>query len=276
MKLLRKNDTSWIEKEYDQNAGWYVSKGTYEPITKYYNDYGEELAKNIVFYAGKPKSILEAGEGEGSTLSSLLGKLDPIPDLVAAFDISWSKVAYARKLCSKYNVDHFVGNLESIALPDNSIEVVYTSHAVEPNRGKEKKIVKELYRVASKYIILFEPIYELGDRAMRKRMRKMNYVRGLRRICKKLGYDIVKYEKSPVFLTETNHTGIIVIKKDSDTRKFFYTCPQEQSKLKSTEGHFYSEEAGGVYPVIDGIPCLKESNFIVANKFGKKIRIPGS
>ena len=54
----------------------------------------------------------------------------------------------------------FCGDLLHIPLCSNSIDVVITSHAIEPNGGKETKILKELLRVCKKHLILFEPSYE--------------------------------------------------------------------------------------------------------------------
>lgn len=272
--MFRKSDTSWIEGEYDKAAGWYVSKGTYPPIIKHYDEYAKALAKEIKYFSDNPKSIMEAGVGESSTLSILLQKIESIPDLVSAFDVSWSKIAYSRLVLKKHNVDLFVGDLTGIALPDNSIEVVYTSHAIESNRGKEKIILEELYRVSSKYIILLEPIYELGDRKMKKHMRHYNYIRGLKKICKKLKYNVVKYGLFSSSLSKTNKTGIIVIEKNASSGKYFYQCPKTGCRLSRAKSHLYSSEADGVYPMLDGIPMLKSSNFILASKFSDKIKIP--
>lgn len=48
-------------------------------------------------------------------------------------------------------------------LKDNSIDIVYTSHSIEPNGGREEEALEELYRVANKYLILLEPDYELAN-----------------------------------------------------------------------------------------------------------------
>jgi ubiquinone/menaquinone biosynthesis C-methylase UbiE len=40
------------------------------------------------------------------------------------------------------------GNIFSLPFLHNSIDIVYTSHSIEPNGGKENLLLKELYRVA--------------------------------------------------------------------------------------------------------------------------------
>ena len=62
---------------------------------------------------------------------------------------------------------------------DNAIDVVYTSHSIEPNGGREEEALLELYRIAKKYVVLLEPCYEKASSAARKRMEKHNYITNL-------------------------------------------------------------------------------------------------
>ena len=55
-----------------------------------------------------------------------------------------------------------------IPLPDNSIDVVITCHAIESNRKSMKSIIKELYRVSKLGLCLMEPHYEIGNSYQKK------------------------------------------------------------------------------------------------------------
>ncbi|CAM5272174.1 Methyltransferase domain-containing protein OS=Lysinibacillus sphaericus OX=1421 GN=LS41612_21290 PE=4 SV=1 [Lysinibacillus sphaericus] len=67
-------------------------------------------------------------------------------------------------------------------LANNSIDLVYTVHALEPNGGKELEALKELYRVASKYVVLVEPYYEGANSEAKERMDRLGYIKGIRRV----------------------------------------------------------------------------------------------
>jgi hypothetical protein len=79
-------------------------------------------------------------------------------------------VKVAEKWASENDIDAriFVGDLFRIPSADNSIDVTYTSHYVEPNGGREVPAIKELLRVARKEVILVEPINELAPEEAKK------------------------------------------------------------------------------------------------------------
>ena len=54
------------------------------------------------------------------------------------------------------NVKLFTADMKNIPLPDNSIDIVFFCHALEPNHGNEKQIIKELFRITRRYVILIE------------------------------------------------------------------------------------------------------------------------
>ena len=49
------------------------------------------------------------------------------------------------------NVMLFTSDLDRIPLASESVDVVLTIHAVEPNHGREEPILSELLRVARKH-----------------------------------------------------------------------------------------------------------------------------
>jgi ubiquinone/menaquinone biosynthesis C-methylase UbiE len=180
--------------------------------------YSKEIAVRILDLCN-PKSILEAGVGEATTLSGVLKHLDPG---VASygFDLSWSRVAFARKWLQNNGIEKTLlctGDLFHIPFLDNCIDVVYTSHSIEPNGGNEVQILQELYRVTRKYLILLEPGYELASDEAKRRMDFHGYCRNLKRNSVSLGYDVLEHELFPYIANPLNPTAITIIRKDHDT-----------------------------------------------------------
>src|SRR5688500_6437781 len=101
------------------------------------------------------------------------------PSEILGFDISWSRLKFAKEFLNDFNINNvtlFTANLFEIPLQDDSIDVVYTSHSIEPNGGKEKEALKELYRVTRKYLVLLEPSFEFASDEARARMKQHGYV----------------------------------------------------------------------------------------------------
>ncbi len=274
--LLRKelgvtqNTPKIIEISYDIQAGSYVDAMNDKNIAEYKEKYTAEIAK-VISSLCSPASILDAGVGEATTLSGVLKNLENKVDSYG-FDLSWSRVSCARdwlktqgikgtKLCS--------GDLFNIPFLDNSIDVVYTSHAIESNGGKEKEILEELFRVTRKYLILLEPGYELANKEAQDRMDAHGYCKNLKKVAQSLGYNVLRHELFPIIAVPLNPTAITIISKQCDIELPFdvFACPEFKTPLQKTNDALYSEEALVAYPILGGIPCLRIENGIFASKY---------
>ena len=154
-----------IELIYDLQSGNYSKKYENNKAHKEYKDkFTDEIIEHINNLNFKFDSILEAGIGEGTTFVNVIQKLDILKLKSFGVDISWSRLAYANKFLKKHsikNVKLATGLLENLPFLENSVDIVYTAHSIEPNGGKEKEILKELFRVAKNYLILLEPSMNL-------------------------------------------------------------------------------------------------------------------
>jgi ubiquinone/menaquinone biosynthesis C-methylase UbiE len=269
LKSIGKSDTNSIEDiliSYDFQSGAYIKHLSENP--EYNNNYCKALAK-IIEPINDVRSLMEVGVGEATTLSTLVKHLKHTPPTILGFDISWSRLKFAKELLGDRdikNVNLFTADLFEIPLLDNSVDVVYTSHSIEPNGGREEEALKELYRVAKKYLILLEPSYELGSDEARLRMEKHRYVTQLYSTAKKLGYKIVEHRLFDYTANALNPTGLMIIEKQapgSNTPDL--VCPITHSALqRHNECLMYSKESFLAYPVIDSIPCLIKDNAILA------------
>jgi hypothetical protein len=161
------------------------------------------------------------------------------------------------------------GDLFHIPFADNSIDVVYTSHSIEPNGGHEKPILQELFRVSRKFLILLEPGYEFANDEARQRMDSHGYCKNLRSIAESLGYAVLKHNLFSFTSNPLNPTAITIIKKDDNSipPSCILACPKFKTPLEEIGHMLFSPEALVVYPIVGGIPCLRIENGIFASKY---------
>jgi len=190
------------------------------------------------------------------------------------FDISWSRLKVGMDFMKeniKDNPNFFVADFSSIPLCDNSIDVVYTSHSIEPNGGNEKHILEELYRITKNYLVLFEPDYELASDEAKIRMENHGYAIHIASTAKMLGYNIIKRKLLEYSTNPLNPTSVIVIEKSSSDDKKendnIFQCPITKTKLIDYGEVYFAPQSHIMYPVIRDIPCLLKTQAIFGFKY---------
>lgn len=258
---------------YDLQAGSYNKTALENPQGRLL--WETQLAKILNPLVCEKTSILEVGCGEATTLSGVLKQLISKPKTYLGFDISWSRCAEGLRWLdlSQQEATLFVADIFDIPLQDNSIDVVYTSHSLEPNGGLEEDALKELLRVARKSVVLIEPIFELADTNAKNRMIEHGYVKNLKAVAQKLGATICDYRLLDFTFNSLNPSGLILIHKP-DTESMpnaepDWRCPVTHAPLVENNGVFMSENTGLIYPVLGGIPMLRAEHVVVASHWAR-------
>lgn len=274
--LLRKeqgadgNNEEIIEIAYDLQAGRYIAALEKDWVREHKTEYGKEIAE-IIRSLGAV-SLLEAGVGEATTLAFVLEALKDPEVQPAGFDLSWSRIAHARAFLAKGgfpNVDLFVASIFHIPYADSSVDIVYTSHTIEPNGGREREILSELYRVAKRYLVLLEPGYELASAEARARMESCGYCRNLATHARELGMSVVRHEMFPHSANPLNPTALIIIEKDASATagKARKICPKHGTPLEVSAIGCFSPDGLTAYPVLGGIACLRPQDAVIASHY---------
>lgn len=159
----------------------------------------------------------------------------------------------------------------ALPLRSKSIDVVWTSHAVELNAGGERKALTEIFRVAKSSLCLLEPYYEGNSDEGKRRMRHLGYIRALPDAIAELGgvlEDCVRVEHA---VNPLNPTYAFVITpppcmnaESAVQDRDFWACPSTGYPLSFLDGFIYCERSGLAYPILRGIPVLREESAILA------------
>lgn len=260
---------------YDLQAGSYVANARANP--NYINAWCKQLSELLKPYLESGDRVLEVGVGEATTLAGVMKAVNCNEINSFGFDVSWSRVKVAQQWVEESAIDArlFVGDLFCIPLADNSIDVIYTSHSLEPNGGQEVAAIKELLRVARKAVVLVEPLYELASEAAQKRMAEHGYVRGLKSVAELLGAKVVEYGLLDVCSNPLNPSGVVLMVKPNPAPKVDITsvwagwqCPLTGAPLIGQGDIFYAEQVGIAYPVLRGVPLLRAEHGVVASQIG--------
>jgi SAM-dependent methyltransferase len=283
MALLRKrygtqvNTEEFIEISYDLRAGMETDFLKDPAHAQYVKESAAELARLLHQY-GEPTSYLEAGVGEATTLSYLLQAYGKKQVNAHGFDLCWSRVYRARQWLAQEavpGVSLCTGSLTRIPFVDNSFDVVCTVESVGENAAHEAQILSELYRVASRYLILLEPAFELAPSEAQARMIQHGYCRDLAGHAKQLGMRVVEYKLFPLVENPLNPLGLIVIEKEPNRSSVTprYRCPKYHTPLTRHDQVYFSEDSFIVYPIVAQIPCLRAENAIVATLYAPEIAL---
>ena len=207
---------------------------------------------------------MDFGCGELTNFYTLIDNIKTKNKLFVAYDLSFSRILIGKNFLKKKNkkiqLKLFSNNSIKIPLPDNSIDVVTSCHALEPNKNNVYKILKELWRISKKKLILLEPNNKLGDELIKKRFKEHHYILNLEKKIKKITsrYKIINNEFNANSL---NPASIYILEKNSNkTNKFNFLNPENNNDiLKKKLNFYYSEKTGQIFPIVDDIVIFNKN-----------------
>ena len=261
-----------IQISYDLQSGSYIKKlNRYKNIDKkVFQIFNNTLHKNFT----NIKSVLDFGSGELTRFNYVIDFLSNKKKIqYFACDISLNrlhvgKIFFDRSYKKKgVNLNLFVVDNFRLPLPDNSIDVIITCHAIEPNRKNKEKIIKELLRVSKKGLCLMEPHYEAATIDQKKRMDYHKYVKGIPKFLDKMKYNYKIITKN-AHINPNNPSSIFVVKKKKITKyaKIQFINPLNKKNLVKLRNFLYCTYSGRLFPVFDGITIFSNYSSIFLPK----------
>lgn len=271
------NELTATQIAYDLQAGTYV-----ESVRKdqhYHHAWCEQLASLLLPLLPAGGSILEVGVGEATTLSGVTKCLRDSAGSAYGFDISWSRVYEGKRWLKEngVNAQLFKGDLFNIPLADNSIDVVFSSHSLEPNGGREVEALAECIRVARSGVVLVEPIYELASIEAKGRMQHHGYVRNLKATAETFPVTVSDYRILDLYKNPLNPSGVLALVKNRDcdsanisvSSKTIWQCPVTGAQMIETPECIWAKELGLLYPKLKEIPLLVPNHLLIASKYSQ-------
>ena len=268
---VKNNSSEIIEIAYDLQAGSYI-ENTIKNRTNQEKT-SALIASELNKFLLPRSTLLDIGSGELTNLTLILNNLNKIRK-VFAFDISWSRIFKGVKFFkdnSKHKINllyPFVADIKSIPLASNSIDVITSCHALEPNGRNLNLLLKELFRVAKDKLVLFEPSYELNSKEGKNRMKKLGYIKGIEKEVVKLGGKVNNIKPIKNSANSLNPTVCYVI---SVNKKIYglknnqkFTVPGSDLELKMKDNFMISKDTGLSFPVLKKIPILKNDLAILS------------
>src|SRR5579872_4710197 len=265
------NTPQIIEIAYDLQAGGYIDH--VRANRELWRAYTSELAGVLRDHIAAGDRVLEAGTGEMTTLVGVANACYAGISRHYAADISWSRIAKGRAFAAAEMradlasaMSSFVGDLLRLPLRDHSIDVVWTSHALEPNAGREQAALAELFRVARKRVVLFEPSYEDNSAAGRARMDALGYIRGLPEAIAALGGRLEEKRPIAAISNPLNPTYAYIVTPPGGASRNDdeWACPATRLPMQKCGDCYWSEASRLAYPIIGSIPVLREESAVYA------------
>ncbi|MBT5434510.1 MAG: class I SAM-dependent methyltransferase [Rhodospirillaceae bacterium] len=265
------NTSEIIEIAYDLQAGSYV-ENVKSNVDKA-DSYASELSKILNDNLERGDSMLDVGTGEITTLTLVLNKLKTELSDILALDISWSRLSIGMKFHREYRekkfpLKVFVADIKAIPLHGKCVDVVTSSHALEPNGKNLETLLLELFRVTKKKLVLFEPSYELNSEEGKVRMDKLGYIKNIEVTVSKLGGKVIDVVPIRYSYNPLNPTACYIIEPPTHIEKYLEVVtlcvPSTNFELKYDGQYFFSKDTGLVFPVLDDIAVLKTSSAILA------------
>lgn len=268
-----------VEDHYDNISGSYIQNLTKNDKPKWgvvnghaqqstYAQYcidGMHERMSIMEEHGPFTFMLEVGAGELTTYSSLVDVMTLEKPEFHGIDLSLNRLRHGRAFAKSQKIDVSVVKASAFALPypDNSFDVVFTSHCLEwMPKNMFKQAVDEICRVSKQHVFLFEPTYEYSSFLQKMKMRTHNYMRGLIPYLKQKNHieivrsSVLKYSYNVFNQTSCHHLVVQTEDNSNDSDTVSFACTECKAVLDLQKNSYFCYNCRLGYPIFDDIPVL--------------------
>jgi len=131
---------------YNLQAGDYVKNCQQRPLE--HENYTTEMSEIVKAYCPNGVNILDAGCGELTISSAVQNQIDQLSPRFFETDISLGRLQVGIKHYRQNERDGSVYLFQAffeLPFASNSFDIVFTTHALEPNGGQEVKVLQSCF-----------------------------------------------------------------------------------------------------------------------------------
>ena len=266
--LLPLSDAELIEVMYEVQAGSYTHACKRRDPRR--DAFIAEIAHIVGDVIDTESSLLDVGTGESTSLIPVL-EATGHRGIVRAVDISWSRLTWAQENAAEVGrgIDFAVADIARIPLPDDSVDFVLSTHALEPNGGREMALLTELARVARRGMVLIEPDWDNSSAKQRDRMHRLGYIESIPQAARHAGLTkptVIPFRHS---LNPLNSSAAFIFTGQSRPSQplhcGLWVDPIEHEPLSPFGGGLRTG-SGRWFPCLADIPFLRPSDALLAAK----------
>jgi ubiquinone/menaquinone biosynthesis C-methylase UbiE len=159
--------------------------------------------------------ILEIGCGNCINIFEILRKYgDKVS--VSGIDISENRIANGRKYFSDVlsNANLSVSSItERTPFNDNTFDLVYSMFCLEQIAYDIKPALTEMYRIASRKVLMLEPVFENADFLQKIYLIHSDHTRILLSSINELGLPLVRNEVMSLQCNPSNQSSVLILEK---------------------------------------------------------------
>lgn len=160
--------------------------------------------------------ILEIGCGNCINIYEILKKYgDKVS--VSGVDISENRIVNGRKhfsdVLSQANLS-VASITEKTTFDDNSFDLVYSMFCLEQIAYDIKPALAEMYRIASRRVVMLEPVFENANLLQKIYLIHSDHTRILLRSIHELGLPLVKNEVMSLQCNPSNQSSVLILEKN--------------------------------------------------------------
>jgi hypothetical protein len=253
-------DSEIISIIYEFQSGTYTENSSKNPA--YINAFTSEIVNTMCNFIEAEMTVLDCGTGEGTTIIPILKKLSMRSGY--GIDASISRVLWAQRNAAAAGIDLnlAVSDLGQLPINDNAVDVVVTVHALEPSHGREGELIKELGRVARRFMFLIEPDFENASKRQKERMMELGYVRGLDDAIEQNNFTILDKVSIVNNSNELNVAQVTVVdtsKTKQEKSNLTWVDPIHREELTPYMNGLRST-LGLWFPLVNNIPLLRSKD----------------
>lgn len=253
-----------IEIAYALQSGSYTAYSETETAIATRRE-GHRLLKPVMSRLDA-KTVLDCGAGEATRWFDFDFPLAHLTLL----DASWHRLQVAKgnvaAIPAVAQASFVKGDMLTLPYAAGSFDVVFTSHAVEPNTDADaERIVAGMFAIARKAVVMFEPNYRTATPVMRARMERHGYARNTWDAAHgQPGFDCIAEGDFEISPNPDNRTSYMIFQRRSllPESPVCHIAPVTGIPLERRDGYYRDIEGCMAYPIIEGVACLAEEDGI--------------